>query len=185
MDAELLSILRNEAGTGDAGLAAGGSTGHSIRFADLAAGIVEVEPDGHPDRTVRHPLKPLRDLYGPGTGQETLDPTDPTFGPLLLTVEETILRAADREPRLTDARVAATLDLLTQSPDAPAPLVQGVGDPLAALVQLHLRLTLSLNDYSRGDVRRALRTVAKSVARHSRLAGPRGYLAFIRQQLGR
>ncbi len=66
-----------------------------------------------------------------------------------------------------------------------SPEAAAAADVLAARIQLSLRLTLSLNDYSRQDVRHALRKVAKSVARHTRLAGPRGYLTFLRRQLQR
>ena len=56
------------------------------------------------------------------------------------------------------------------------------GDPLIEKLQFALRLLLSIQNYSRNDVRSAIRKVAKSVDRHTRLAGPRGYLQFIRGQ---
>ena len=39
----------------------------------------------------------------------------------------------------------------------------------------------SLNDYSRQDVKQAIRRIAKSVQTHTQQSGRRGYLDFIRQ----
>jgi hypothetical protein len=149
----------------------------TVRFADPAAGTIQVTAG---EAIHNYTLRPLSELYGPGTGLETLDPTANTFVPLLLSIEEVFLTLADANPKLTDADVAVSLDRLCMSPEAAVP-----SDPLVGAVQLRLRLTLSLNDYSRQDVRHALRKVKQSVARHTRLAGPRGYLTFIRQQLRR
>jgi hypothetical protein len=55
-------------------------------------------------------------------------------------------------------------------------------DPLAKQIQFSLRLTLSLNDYSRQEVRQAIRKIAKSVNRHKN--GDRGYLMFVREFFG-
>ena len=54
-------------------------------------------------------------------------------------------------------------------------------DALRRRLQLALRLLLSLNDYSRQEVKTALRTIARSVARHKSLEGRRGYLTFIHE----
>jgi hypothetical protein len=95
---------------------------------------------------------------------------------LFLSIEETIVREDQTHARLTDAGVTLTLERLAMNPE---------GDPgaddLARRLQLELRLQLSLNNYSRQEVRSAIRKIGKSVARHTRLAGPRGYLTFIRQ----
>jgi hypothetical protein len=71
------------------------------------------------------------------------------------------------------------LDQLGNEPNSPG------NDPLARRVNSALRLCLSLNDYSRFEVRAALRKVRKSVERHTRLAGPTGYLDFIAGFYGR
>ena len=63
-------------------------------------------------------------------------------------------------------------------PDAPA------DHDVTRRVQLALRLCLSLNDYSRQEVRTALRRVQRSVKRHTELQGPRGYLNFIVEFFG-
>jgi hypothetical protein len=64
-----------------------------------------------------------------------------------------------------------------------SPEAEAAQDELATAVQLKLRLVLSLNDYSRQDVRQALRKVKQSANRHNRDGGRRGYLDFITQML--
>jgi hypothetical protein len=77
---------------------------------------------------------------------------------------------------LTDADVSLALDRLGANPEG-----DPGGDALARRIQRDLRLLLSVNDYSRQDVRAAIRKITRSVARHTRLAGPSGYLTFIQQ----
>ncbi|MFI5381762.1 MAG: hypothetical protein ACHRHE_20895 [Tepidisphaerales bacterium] len=50
-------------------------------------------------------------------------------------------------------------------------------------IQLSLRMALSLNDYSRQDVKQAIRKILKSVDRHTKAAGQRGYLDFIHKYI--
>ncbi len=95
-----------------------------------------------------------------------------------MSIEEVFVDAAANDPQLADGAVLAALNRLCLSPDGDV-----TADGLAREVQFALRVTLSLNDYSRADVRRCLRKVKQSVARHTSLAGPLGYLTFIRQQL--
>ncbi len=149
-----------------------------VRLADAASGRIELVTPGQPDE--HYTLRPLRDLYGTGTGLDSVEMADDTFLPLLMSIEEMFVEADAANPRLSDGAVLAALDRLCLSPDG------DVGnDALAREVQFSLRLTLSLNNYSRSDVRRCLRKVKQSVARHTSLAGPHGYLTFIRQQLRR
>jgi hypothetical protein len=131
--------------------------------------------------TVEHYLlKPLRELYGQGYGIDTVDPQNEIFMPLFLAIEENIARFYTQEkPGFTDAAVSLMLDQLGNEPNSPG------NDPLARRVNSALRLCLSLNDYSRFEVRAALRKVRKSVERHTRLAGPTGYLDFIAGFYGR
>ena len=79
---------------------------------------------------------------------------------------------------MTDARVSLALDKLGMSPEGEAGT-----DVLAKYLQFKLRMVLSMNDYSRNEVKAAIKKIGKSVERHTKLAGPRGYLTFIRQQL--
>jgi len=147
-----------------------------IRIVDPERGEIEVEMSEGPRR---HVLKPLPELFGKGHGVSSVDPQDERFMPLLLCIEESIVEHYEQDPDLTDGRVSLALSRL---------ILQPGGDPgddaLCRLLQLDLRLLLSLNDYSRQEVRWALRKIDKSVRRHSRADGPRGYLDFIRDQFG-
>lgn len=148
-----------------------------IRFPSPKTPEIEVNtPDG--PRT--YTLKPLRELYGSGTGLSSVDPRDETFQPLLMAIEEAIVRyTEDTEPSLTDGAALLALKPLGLDPDSEP------SDPLARRISLALRLNLSVNNYSRQDVKGCIRQVAKSVERHTRVEGPRGYVTFIRGILGR
>jgi len=137
-------------------------------------GVVEVEtPDGPKKAT----LKPLAELYGPGRNAD-VDPESDAFMPLFMAIEGAIVKEWRFAPALTDAQVASTLDRLGLKPEsAPG------ADELAASLLLELRLLLSLNNYSRQEVRTAIRRVSRSVARHTQVGGPRGYLEFIRKYI--
>jgi len=176
MDQELTSLLNQESRESDTNDMPAGES--HVRFIDNRTGEIELVGADERQPPRRHMLKPLNDLYGQGTGRETLDPRDGLFLPLMMSIEEPILEEFEKNPRLTDAKVAIALDRLCNSPENdPGP------DELARRIQNRLRFCLSVNDYSRQDVRHALRKIAKSVARHTREAGPFGYLRFIQEHL--
>jgi hypothetical protein len=145
-----------------------------ISFLDDAGTVQIHTPDGPKD----YALKPVAELFGTGPGALSIDPTNDQYAVLFLSIEQEILRQHRADPSLTDARVLLALEQLAMNPEAAA-----ANDPLIQHLQLALRVLLSLKDYSRQDVRGALRKIAKSVARHARLAGPRGYLSFIREHV--
>jgi len=93
------------------------------------------------------------------TVSRRLKPTDDTFSPLFLAIEQAILNYWRSEPSLTDGQVSLTLDRLGMSPEA-----VHSDDLLAMYVQRDLRLLLSLNNYSRQEIRSAIRKIGKSVA---------------------
>jgi len=141
-----------------------------LEYLDYSGRIEVKGPDGVKEYT----LKPLKDLYAPGTDTPSVDPQDERYIPLFLGIEGTIAGYYEDEPGLTDGAVGLTLDQLAMDPDStPA------GDDLAREIAVELRLCLSLWDYSRQEVRAALRKVRKSVERHSKIDGRRGYLDFI------
>ncbi len=72
---------------------------------------------------------------------------------------------------LRDAETIKMLDKLSMKPEV---ALDGVG----AVVQAHLRLELSLKDYSRADVRTAVRRIQRSAQRNSK-GNERGYLNHI------
>ncbi len=154
--------------------------GQVIRFTRPDAGEIELLPHRGADAGESYQLKTLPDLYGAGTGKDSVDLHDEDFLALLMAIEEAIIDFDGVDHRLTDGAVLASLDRLCMTPEA------NVGnDPLAASIQVSLRLTLSLNDFSRQDVKHALRKIKQSVNRHNKLGGTRGYLSFIRAQLKR
>jgi hypothetical protein len=151
--------------------------GKTISFR-TGEGTVEIRDKNHPDQKQEYPLKPLPELYGAGLGLQSVDLKDGGFLPLLLAIEETFVLCYRNDPSLTDGAVLLALDKLCMSPEADA-----AQDELVIAVQLKLRLVLSLNDYSRQDVRQALRKVKQSANRHNRDGGRRGYLDFITRML--
>lgn len=146
-----------------------------VHIDNALSGLIRIERPAGP---VEYTLKPLQELYGTGRTEGPINPVDPNYTALLLPIEEEITRYYAENPRLTDGGVLLALKPLAMSPEAP------VTDELARRVQLALRLALSLNDYSRHEVRQGLRQVVKSIERHNQLAGNRGYLEFISQFLG-
>ena len=172
MDQQLLDILHVEG----AGVEYR-DTGRAIEFVNPAGGEIRVDGPGGPRE---YALKPLRELYGEGNHAQAVDPESSTFMPLFLAIEEEITRFYQTEnPRLTDGAVALVLDQLGMDPEAVT------SDPLAVRVQMAVRVCLSLNNYSRQEVKSVLRKIGKSVDRHTRADGPRGYLDFIAEFFGR
>lgn len=149
--------------------------GYPIYVHQDGSGVVEIETPGGP---VRYTLKPLTQLYA-GGGEGSIDTRDQRHLGLLMAIEEAIVLHYEENPALTDGAVLVALKSLGMNPEAP------VSDVLSSRIQMSLRLLLSLNDYSRNEVRQALRYVAKSVERHSKADGRRGYLEFIRKFLRR
>jgi hypothetical protein len=145
---------------------------------------LEILPDGtaviqQPGGARTVALKPLGALYGPGNPGVELDPTSETFMPLFLAIEETIVLHFRRGPSLTDNQVTQTLERIGLRPEADADAADSLGRELL----LKLRLSLSISNYSRQELRAALRKIGKSVARHHREGGPQGYLQFIDRML--
>lgn len=144
-----------------------------IEVIDPATGEIEIK---HPDGAVRYTLKPLDALFGQGYGATTLDPQDQRFQPLLLSIEQSIANCYRDNPKLSDGQVLLTLKQLVMNPAANCG-----NDPGGQAIQARLRLFLSANDHSKQEVKLALRKVMQSVERHTKLAGPKGYLSFIVQ----
>ena len=142
-----------------------------VSYKDPSGPTVEVPLDG---QTHKHVVKPMIELYGQGVEASTLVPDSEEYMPLCVAIEEAILKRERETHDLMDARVLLALERLAIKPEANTD-----PDDVATDIQAGLRLCLSLNDYSRRDVQRALRKIAKSVQRHTRADGPYGYLRFI------
>lgn len=134
---------------------------------------------GTGEKAAAYRLKPLAELYGAGTGVEAMDPRNKVFQPLLHGIESQILRFdVAQHGRLTDGQVSLALGKLAMSPEADAGT-----DVLANRIQIGLRLALSLGNYSRQEVKQALRRIAKSAEMHTKQSGARGYLNFVRKHV--
>ena len=149
----------------------------TIKILDDLTGEIEIT---NTSGAFRHTLKPLAELYGQGHGVSSVDPSDLRFMPLLMSIEQKIVDYYKVHPELTDGHVSLTLDRMSLNP-----AVEFEPGELGRHIQINLRLTLSSHDYSKREVMQAVRKIAKSVDRHSRVAGITGYLDFIRGQLSR
>jgi len=154
-----------------------GSSEAAFRFVNEETGEIEINGAGG---VKKYTLKPLADLFGKGYGESTIDWKDQRYMPLLLSIEEEIMNHDDAAHDLTDGLVSLTLDRMAANP-ATAP----GSDLLCRRIQLGLRVLLSLNDYSKQEVKQAIRKIAKSVTLHTWHGGIRGYLDFIREQFQR
>jgi hypothetical protein len=173
MDGDLLSLLKSQ---DQLFIASPEERKTRLLITDFKSGEIEIEGKDGPSQ---YRLKSLAELYGKGVGAASVEPLDERYLPLFLCIEESIARYyRDDDGSLTDAAVQITLDRLGMSPES-----DEANDPLAHHIQLDLRLQLSVSDYSRQEVRSAIRKIGKSVARHSRISGVRGYLEFICEQL--
>jgi hypothetical protein len=143
----------------------------AFEIVDAERGVVELSGGE------RFELRPLDELYGAGVGAATVDPMDDRYMPLFLAIEEAIQLVYRANRGLTDGAVHLALSELSMNPSAET------RDVLARAVQFQLRLLLSLDDYSRQDVKGAVRKIAKSVERHTKSGGPRGYLEFVRRTM--
>lgn len=143
----------------------------ALEVVDAERGLIEVSGGE------RFELRPLDELYGAGVGAAAADPMDERYMPLFLAIEEAIQLVYRANRGLTDGAVHLALGELSMNPSVQT------RDVLGRAVQLQLRLLLSLHDYSRQDVKGAVRKVAKSVERHTKSGGPRGYLEFARRAM--
>lgn len=145
----------------------------AIDVIDPRAGRIQVECPGGPRD---HTLRPLAELFAPDSAEVSISWTEDRCLPLLSAIESQLSREYRLNRFLTDAQVALSLKKLSMNPAADCG-----DDEICSKVQLGLRLGLSLSrgGYSRQEVKLAIRKVLKSVERHTRLAGPQGYLNFI------
>lgn len=144
---------------------------NAISFSEEEDGLVRITG---PKGAVEHRLKPLSDLFASGAA----DPAvmrweDPRYLSLLFSIEGAIKRAYLSNPELVDSSVMLALDQIAMKPEAAS------SDALIREITRQLRVTLSMDDYSRDEVKKAARKILASVKRHRAAAGPWGYLDFI------
>lgn len=121
-------------------------------------------------------LKELPELYAPEKELcGDIDWEDEYYLSLLNTMESAIRCVDDTTSNLTDTVVILALERLCMKPELKNT------DLIIKEINLRLRYHLSLCDYTRNEVRRAIRKILESAKRHNKIDGIRGYLDFIAQ----
>ena len=148
---------------------------NTISFHEEEGGLVRISG---PKGAVEYRLKPLAELFSSnGADPAVMKWEDPLYLFLLYAIEGEINRAYVSNPELTDSSVMLALDQLAIKPEAAS------NDAVVRAITRRLRLTLSMDDYSRDEVRKAARKILASVKRHKAAAGIRGYLDFIMEHV--
>ncbi|MBI3829241.1 MAG: hypothetical protein HY291_06975 [Planctomycetes bacterium] len=123
---------------------------------------------------LRHTLRPINELYATKPEPRFVDAGSNVYLPMVMAIEQTILTYYDSNPGLTDGTVQMALDRLAIDPGA-----HPILDELCQSIQMRIRISLSLDEFTKREVVAVLRKISKSVQRHSKLSGHRGYLEFI------
>lgn len=143
----------------------------SIWFHEHEDGLIRMKSE---KGELVYKLKPLPELFSAGkTGTATISWKDGNHLNLLHAIESAIKNVYLAEPELTDSSVILSLDKLSMKPEAVS------ADAVLRAINLQLRLLLSTEDFSRDEVKAAVRKILASVKRHKAIAGIRGYLDFI------
>jgi hypothetical protein len=145
------------------------------RIATSSSGWLDEITIGNGEKAATYRLKPLAQLYG----ADSPTPSESTLKPLTRGIESQIaIFDVVQRGRLSDGDVLLALGKLAMGPDA-----EINNDILANRIQIGLRLSLSLGNFSRSAVKQALRRVAKAVEMRTTQAGTRGYLNSIRKHV--
>ncbi len=153
------------------------SIGHNTSFESRPEGrfVRYVTPAGE---VVEHRLASIAEL---AEGDSPFDSTDEEWQDkylsLLMAIESAINRVRTTWPDLRDKVVMTVLDRLTFKPDIT------LGDELSTAIQDQIKLILSTSTYSMKEVLGCLKKVQSSVRRHHSVAGPTGYLDFIKDRI--
>lgn len=155
----------------DKGMLAPQEPGVSRAVAFITQDSIGVSEDGViglPDDTDIE-LKPLSELY-----VEAKSPASDSQQNALMMALEYAIASYDHahDHGLRDDETIRMLEKLAMKPEV---TLSGAG----GFVQTYLRLELSLDDYSRGDVRQALRRSQKNAERQSKGGSGRDYLNHI------
>jgi len=123
-------------------------------------------------------LKELAELYAPeAIISPDIDWDDEYYLSLLFSIESSIKRVYDDKPDLTDASVIYALEKLSLKPEAKE------NNIVIREINQQLRVQLSMGDYSRTEVKRAIRKIRGSAKKHTKIDGIRGYLDFIAEYI--
>jgi len=144
---------------------------YSVLFSDDEDGLIKII--GKKGEFI-YKLKELDELYAP---EEIISPDidwdDEYYLSLLFSIESAIKRVYDDKPDLTDASAIYALEKLSLKPEAKEDNI------VIREINQQLRVQLSMSDYSRTEVKRAIRKIRGSAKRHTKIDGIRGYLDFI------
>jgi len=144
---------------------------YSLSFHESEEGLVRFSSE---KGEIIHRLKPLQELFFSGKADSTVIKwDDPRYLRLLMTIEGAIKRMYQADAELADSSVMLALDKLAVKPETVS------NDAVLRRINHELRVALSMSDYSRDEVKMAVRKILASVKRHNALAGARGYLDFI------
>jgi hypothetical protein len=113
-------------------------------------GQLYVRLTGPKGRAIEHRLKALQDLYSSERPTAEVLWSDEVYLPLLSSIEGAIASFYREHPELTDGQVLLVLEGLIRR------LEPEEADPLRTRIQDHLRLQLSLADWSQQEVLRCL-----------------------------
>lgn len=143
----------------------------SIWFHEHEDGLVRMRSE---KGELVYKLKPLPELFSVGkSGMPTISWKDDKYLDLLHAIESAIKNVYLADPELTDSSVMLSLDKLSMNPEAVS------ADAVIRAINQQLRLTLSTGNFSRDEVKAAVRKILASVKRHKATAGIQGYLDFI------
>ncbi len=147
---------------------------YQIGFSIDGDGLIEVVGG---KGSFAYQLKELEELYLSSEEASDIEPDweDDHYLSLLYAIESAIRRADDYTPGLADSMVITALEKLAIKPELKE------DNPIIKEINQQLRAQLSLCNYSRYEVKRAIRKILGSVKRHNRIDGIRGYLDFIKE----
>ncbi|GJQ24640.1 MAG: hypothetical protein HRU72_02940 [Planctomycetia bacterium] len=144
----------------------------ALSFSNEGEGLVKIE-------TAKggfvYKLKQLNELFSPGNDKTPVIVwKDQRYMPLLYTIERAIKKVYEEcSYRLTDSDVIPALKALAVKSESVSK------NSISKSINQELRLQLSTNDFSRQEVKMAIRRILNSAERHNKHRGLRGYLDFI------
>jgi hypothetical protein len=119
-------------------------------------------------------LKPLKELYAEHESKKNIEEE---MMSLLYHIESTIKGYDIENNGLTDTSVIMALEQISMKPEAPAQ------DMFLRIMTGNLRMFMSTHCFSRSQLRQGINRVLRSVRRHNKIDGTRGYLDFIREHV--
>ncbi|MCF6149423.1 MAG: hypothetical protein E3K37_12280 [Candidatus Kuenenia sp.] len=135
-------------------------------------GLIKIESD---KGNFTYKLRPLNELFSQGNGMAVeINWKDEHYIQLLYTIERAIKKVYEENHyRLTDSDVILALETLAMKPE------KVNNNSILKAINQELRLQLSMNDYSRHEVKMSIRKILNSAKRHNKQGGLRGYVNFI------